>query len=401
MLSSAATRSPWDRPPRSPRPSFSAVCQTVKQSLGVFLLLNLALLSATATAPILRTSFESGQGKWVVIGESGSLRVSRDGADVREGKPSLAFDYEIGLKKFAAAILPVEPAALTGMDQIHFWAKTDFPTSIVVTVNEKGGGNYVAMAWSPGNVWQEIRLEPRDFALSDKGNDPPDPDGRLDTDQVQGIGVADFAELIGGAPRNPGMPMALADRAGKHTLLISEFEVLGGMPPRKDNLSVDQFDAPQISWLNPAAVALRIDNSRDHAPGPALEVDYTQAANALVYIGRNLPADIPPNITHISFDIASDKPAQFLFTLQEKGSGHGEGPRYSTVVEVRGKGKPDHRDLALRAFNLEQNGPPDPGIGLDIAKAKSLGIADVSPMLNKDTGPNRFWISNLRLIALE
>ena len=213
--------------------------------------------------------------------------------------------------------------------------------------------------------------------------------------------MTDLAQLFGSAPRNPTMPIAYAERSGKHTLLISGFEVLGGNPPRKDNLVIDQFDAPQFSWISPGGATFRVDNSRDHAPGPAMEVDYTQAAKAIVYFARNLPPDIPANITHISFDIASDKPAQFVFTLQEKGSGHGEGPRYNTIVEVKGKGKPDHRDLALHAFNLDQNGPPDPSGALNIAKAKSLAIADISAAANGDSGPNRFWISNIRLIALE
>ena len=132
-----------------------------------------------------------------------------------------------------------------------------------------------------------------------------------------------------------------------------------------------------------------------------MEVDYTQSANAIVFFGRNLPPDIPPNITHISFDIASEKPAQFIFSLQEKGSGQGEGPRYSTLVEVKGKGKSDHRDLALHAFNRDQNGQPETGGGVSIAKAKSLAIADVSGKVNGDSGPNRFCISNIRLVALE
>ena len=197
------------------------------------------------------------------------------------------------------------------------------------------------------------------------------------------------------------MPILLADRSGKHTLLISGFEALGGNPARKDNLAVDQFDAPQLSWFSPGGAAFHIDSSRDHAPGPAMEVAYTQAEHAMVLFARNLPPDIPANITHISFDIASEKPAQFLFTLQEKGSGHGEGPRFNTVVEVKGKGKSDHRDLALSAFNLDQNGPADPSGALSIAKAKSLAIADISAAANGDTGPNRVWISNLRLVARE
>lgn len=335
------------------------------------------------------------------MGENGAIRVTHEAADLREGKPSLAFDYEIGQRKFAAAVLTVEPAAMAAMDQIHFWVRTDFPTSVVVILSEKGGGNYTAPAWSPGNVWQEVKLEPRDFALGDRPNDPPDPDGRLDVDQVQGIGVADLAQLFSGAPRNPSMPVALADRSGKHTLLISGFEVVGGSPARKDNLVIDLFDAPQLSWISPGGATLHIDNSGDHAPGPAMEVNYTQTADAIVYMGRNLPPNIPANITHISFDIASEKPALLVFTLQEKGSGHGEGPRYTTVVEVKGKGKSDHRDLALRAFNLNQNSPPDPGGALSIAKAKSIAIADVSANTSADSGPNRLWISNLRLIVLE
>ncbi len=320
---------------------------------------------------------------------------------MREGKPSLALDYEIGQKKFTAAVLPLPRAALAAMGQIHLWIRTDFPTSVVLTLREKDGGNYAAMAWSPGNDWQEIRLAMRDFSLSTGPNDPLDPDGKLDVDQVQAIAVADLTQIFANATRNRAVPVAIANRAGKHTLLISGFEVLGAVTGPRDNLVIDQFDAPQISWMSPGGATFLLDNSRDHSPGAAMEVDYTQAENALVYFVRNLPPSIPADITHISFDIASQKAAQFLFTLQERGSGHGEGPRYTAVVEVNGKGQPDHRDLALSAFNLDQNGPPDPSGTLHIATAKSLAITDISAASNGDSGPNRFWISNIRLVDLQ
>src|ERR1700722_13583395 len=127
-----------------------------------WIFLNFAVTAAIAATPILHSNFDSGLGGWISMGPSGSVRVTRDAADMRDGKPSLALDYEIGQMKFAAAVLPAEPSALTAMDQIHLWVRTDFPTSVVVTLNEKGGGNYIAMAWSPGSVWQEIRIEPRD-----------------------------------------------------------------------------------------------------------------------------------------------------------------------------------------------------------------------------------------------
>jgi hypothetical protein len=360
-----------------------------------------SVITMFAATPLLRSTFDNGPGAWITMGENGTLRVAREAADIRESNPSLAFDYEIGPKKFGAAILPVEPGALAAMDQVHFWVKTDYPTSVAMILSEKGGGNYSATAWSPGGVWQEVRVQPRDFALNDRASDPPDPDGKLDLDQLQGIGLADLGQLFGGAAPNPNMPIVMTSRPGKHTLLVSGFEVLGGNGGHKDKLVIDQFDAPQLSWMTPGGAAFRLDSSRDHAPGPAIEVSYTEAENAIVVFVRSLPPDVPANITHISFDIASEKPAQLAFALQEKGAGRGEGPRYNTIVEVKGGGKSDHRELALSAFTLDQNGPPDPYDGLKVAKAKSLSIADISAAANAAHGPNKVWISDLRLTARE
>ncbi|HEY3841261.1 MAG TPA: hypothetical protein VGL72_32040 [Bryobacteraceae bacterium] len=358
-----------------------------------------AAVTAFAATPILRSTFGDNTGAWTALGGNGTVRVANEVADTRDGKPSLAFDYVIGSKRFGAAILPVEPAVLTGMEQLHFWIRTDYPTTVAVILSEKGGGNYTAMMWSPGAVWQEVKVEPRDFTLGERPNDPPDPDGKLDVDQLRGIGLADLGQLFGAALPDTRLPVALSRNPGNHTLLVSDFEVLNGIAESKDSLLVDKFDAPQISWLNPSGAALRLDASGDHAPGPALEMTYDDAGGAVVYIARNLPPAIAANVTHISFDIASEKPAQFVFTLQEKGSGKGEGPRYHTTVEVRGGGRTDHRDLALRAFVLDENGPPDPAGSLNIVNAKSLGIGDISATVSAAHGPNKIWISNLHLIA--
>ncbi len=361
--------------------------------------MSLWCLTAIAATPLLRSTFDEGPGAWTAMGGGGTFRVTRDAADMRDGTPSLEFDYEIGPKKIGVAVLPVPPDAIASMDQIHFWIKTDSPASFAVILSEKGGGNYSTTVWSAGSVWQEVKVEPRDFTLGDRPNDPPDPDGKLDVDQVQGIGIIDLGQMFGNAPPNPDARMAVNRRPGNHTLLISGFEVLSEAATPKDKLVIDQFDAPQLSWLSPGGAAFSIDNSREHAPGLAMRVSYTQSDKAIVYFARNLPPDIPANITHISFDIASDQAAVLVFTLQEKGAGRAEGPKYSTTVEVRGGGKSNHRDLALSALALDPNGPPDPEGALNIARAKTLGIADISGDANGSHGPYALWISNLRLLA--
>jgi hypothetical protein len=371
-----------------------------------WILLSLSATAALAATPILRSAFDDGPGAWMTMGDRGTLRVTREAAEIRGSNPSLAFDYEIAPKKFGAAVLPVEPPALAAMDQVHFWVKTDYPTSVAVVLSEKGGGNYSAIAWSPGGVWQEVKVAPRDFTLGERVSDPPDPDGKLDLEQLQGIALADIGQLFGGAPANPDMPIALSRHPGRHTLLVSGFEVLGATSEpataeQKVKLAIDEFDAPQLSWLSPGGASFRLDNSREHASGPAIEVAYGEAENAFVFFARNLPPDIPPTVSHISFDIASEAPAQFLFALQEKGVGRGEGPRYSAIVEVKGGGKPNHRDLALSAFTLDENGPRDPYKGLQVAKAKTLSIGDISAAANAAHGPNKVWLSNLHFSVRE
>lgn len=379
--------------------------------LGLFLS-SVFTLSGTAATPLLHSTFSNpGEGNtgtagWMAVGGSGAVHVSSEAGAMLDGKPSLAFDYEIGPGKLGLAMLPLAatglaPDGLATLDQIHFWVKTEFPTSVAIVLSEKQGGNYNAMVWSPGNVWQEVRVEPRDFTLADKTTDRPDPDGKLDLDQIQGIGVTDLGQIFGGGKEASAGPIVVTRRLGHHTLWLAGFEALTGNPLRPDRLLIDTFDTPQLSWASPGGATLRLDRSGEHTPGPALEASYTSAENALVFFSRNLPPDIPRGVTHMTFDIACEKSAQLVFALQEKGTGHGEGPRYNTTVEVKGGGKSSHRELALSAFTHDVNGPPDDKGELDLTRGKSLVIADISANTGVGEGPNKIWISNLRLIARE
>ena len=224
-------------------------------------------------------------------------------------------------------------------------------------------------------------MEPRDFSLGERATDPADPDGKLDLAQVQGIGIADPGQLFGTA-------------AGAHVLLISGFEVLRDPLAQSDPLAIDSVIEPQMSWATSGKASFRRD-------GRAIEVAYTDTDDKLVFFIRSLPPAIPAGITHLSFDIASEKPAQLAFAIQLKGQGHGEGPRFNTIVEVRGGGKLDHRHLALSALNLDQNGPPDTGGGFDVTRAKMLLVGDISGVSNATHGPNKLRISNLRFSSAQ
>src|SRR5271169_3161239 len=86
---------------------------------------------------------------WVTMGSGGSIGTGAEGA--------VEFKYQLGTKQFAAAVLPADDS-VAKMKSLRFRAKTDHDTNVGVLLSERkpGGGNYVALFWSPANVWQTI-----------------------------------------------------------------------------------------------------------------------------------------------------------------------------------------------------------------------------------------------------
>src|SRR5271165_7025929 len=148
---------------------------------------------------------------WVAMGAGGSVNEAANGA--------VEFKYTLGKKQFAAAVLPVDDS-FASMKSLRFRARTDHDTTLGVLLGERkpGGGNYVALFWSPANVWQQVELTPADFDLSDGPNDPKDADGKLDLDQVEGVAIFDFAHFLEGSP--DGEKIVIAPGTGPHSILI-------------------------------------------------------------------------------------------------------------------------------------------------------------------------------------
>ena len=127
------------------------------------------------------------------------------------------------------------------MKRIRFWAKSDHDTSIAVLLAEtKPGSDYTAWFWAPVGQWQLIEFTPADFAVGDGPKDPVDPDGKLDLDQVEGVGLIDLSYFRNGLRQSGGGKLEIGEARGAHTLLIDEFEVLSTTPTKTTRL--DGFD---------------------------------------------------------------------------------------------------------------------------------------------------------------
>lgn len=317
---------------------------------------------------------------WMSMSPGATVRIDHDPSHVHAGHGALAFSYEVKPRQAAAAVLPAPPV-LARLARLHFWLKTDHATPVTVLLSEKkpGGGNYNAVVWSPAETWQEIALAPSDFFLADGPNDPQDSDGKLDLDQLQGIGLIDMAAFLpalAGASPNP------------HTLWIDDFEALGGEPAPSPSPTVDDFARGYLAWLTTTGADLKLQKTDNPLHEPAMQASYEETDDPFPAFVRRVDTHGLAPATRLEFDIASEKEATINVSLEMRKPGAQQGPRFNLPIYPPPERELFHVSLKLADFQ----GPGK----LDPAQLKSLVLVDVSAAGSGSLGRNTFWVGNVR-----
>src|SRR5215471_7500639 len=312
---------------------------------------------------------------WMFMGRSGS--VSADGG-------ALQFRYEVQPKQFAVAVLPA-PAETARMKRLRFRVKPDHDTALAVLLSERkpGGGNYVATFWAPAGAWQSIELTPGDFSISDGANDPVDADGKLDLDQVEGIGITDLAQLFAAQAENPEFPMAVERTSGTHVLQLADFELSGEPAGRgvRPPLAIDRFDRGYLEWMTPGGVKLKLAAAGNPLRTTALEASYEQAQGKFGLLMRKLSNVDLSKAAGVAFDIASRTEATVIVSLELK-----SGRRFNQTIFPPGAGEVFHVKLRFDDFTGEGK--------LDAAQLKSMALADITAAEGGGQA-NTLWIANV------
>jgi hypothetical protein len=334
------------------------------------------LVLSLADTALLRHTFESGTSGWIALGK---------GATLQAADRALVLDYSVG-DGIALAALPLLGADVSKMDAIRFWMKTDVPTGLAVIINEKKpGGDYTAICWSTGNTWQQVQLTPADFRLNAGPKDPVDPDGKLDLDAIQNMGVLDIRTIVA-VKVDPGSPIVMESHEGKHSFSIREFElVTGSGAAAREKTTIDSFATPQLQWLTLGGVELKPE-------GSGMRAVYQQVDDRSVAMVRQIAGVDLRAREGLAFDIASEKPAQLVLSFEELAPGKQQGPRHNLEMEVPGGGKVEHREVLLSAF--------DQGDGtIDLGKLKTFSILDTTGNFTHETAKNSLWIGNIRAVG--
>ena len=346
--------------------------------MRVFLwLLASTLLAQSQTEPdvLLHQTFESTTGAWMPLGEGSSVR-SEGGA--------LAFDYTLAPKRLAILTLPA-PLTLARARRLRFSIKSDHSTAMAVLLMEKkpGGGNYMAWFWAPANQWQAVELMSGDFTATDGPEDPVDADGRLDLDAVETIGILDLAQFFGTLKVTASVPVRIADATGPHTFLLDHFDLLateGAPPPR-----LSAFERGFLDWVSPGGMELKLNQQGNPLGKPALEASYQHHDGELDVLVRRQAGASPANPPkRLVFDIACEREATLMLSLEMKKSGGGQGPRYTLPIYPPGGREVFHVDVKFADFQGPGKFDPD--------QWRTTAILDVT---NAD-GANTVWISEVR-----
>ena len=327
---------------------------------------------------LLRLNFEAGASGWTTMGQGGNLRTAAG---------ALEFTYDVKPRQFAVAVLPAPPETAR-LGRLRLRLKTDHDTALAVLLSEKkpGGGNYVATFWSPANSWQTVELSPADFSASDGPGDPLDADGRLDLEEVEGIGLLDLAQFFVSQPENPGMPLIVNRATGSHVLQVAQFEMLSGAGGRaRPALAIDRFDRGYLQWITMGGMKLKLAAADNPLHEDALQAMYPQVQGRISVLLRPLSNLDLSRAAGLSFDVASKADTTLVVSLELK-----NGRRFNQTIYPPGEGEVFHVKLSFGDF--EGEGKIDP------AQLKSISLADVTGAEGGGT-ENILWIGKVEAVA--
>ena len=340
--------------------------------------------------PLIYNTFEDNDGTWLAMGPDAAVSRTHDDANVKEGHGALRFDYSVEQGSFGALVLATEAIDLSDLKSIKFWIKSDHAAPFGFVFQEKQEGRYIATFWVPKDKWQEVQLSPGDSILSDLANGPKDPDGKLDLEKIQGVGIVDLSQAFAQSD-NAQLRKLFNVSPGPHTLYLDEFSADTDALPKGEALSegqvaIDPFVHPQAGWMAVGESQISMDPFEAKL---ALCAEYHRLPGKLVGWIRPVAPGALSNISKINIRCASVRPAKLLVQVEET-----DGGKYRSVVDLAGGSRAQELSVELAGFQ-PSNDSNDQNNKLDTELIKQVMIMDLTGMSLQAEDVNKIWISSI------
>ena len=339
--------------------------------------------------------FESEPSGWMALklettgggGEDGDskIAVSREAANVKAGKGSLSYTYEIaaGTVRLLALQRPVD---LGGMKSLRLWVKASHATGVVIGLAEKDSATYQAAVTCAAGQWQEVVVNLDEFVADEPTKDP---NGKLDLDQVGSIQVMDIGAFL---------VNFLADLKGTRTLWLDDIAFSSQAATLTTGATqvtrvvpaflVDSFETPVVRWIpislefadppkfNLFDAPVSIDKEAAPEGGKqSLKFAYPRKAGKANGIMRNVEKNDLSRATGLDLALKTSADGTFVVSLEEK-----DGSRYQKIVELKSYDGWKTLNLGFGDLTLADDSKDDNG-RLDPAEIKQIAIADITTLL--------------------
>lgn len=352
------------------------------------------LMGTPQVPPILKYTFESSEQGWSALqvkGSGGKVSVVHDPAHVKVGTGSLRVDYTVGAGQASVAAVPVADGALAKLTFVHFWLMADHSSPVAISLNEKGGGRYMATFQAPKGEWQQVNLRLSDFVLSTGADDPKDPNGKLDPEKIDAITMIDLDQFL---VQTEAVAKILGVESGDRSMYLSDLrlEMFIVAPPISDPagaVTIDTFPGPQVSWL-----AFGGGNLKTVTDGPlsqkSLRADYHVAAGHAFGVVKSFKSGTLAGSKTLSIRWASAKEATYILQLEEDG-----GAKYNRTLPLEAGGKLTDNTMSLSSFALSDDSKDANGM-LDIEKVHQISILDIGAMTKSADVDNTLWVGAIQ-----
>ncbi len=340
-------------------------------------------------AAVFLDRFESPVCAWQVLGDQATVELQSEQA--REGQ---ALRFECQRSTGLAAIFTLLPVPPTGARAARFWLRTDRASLLYFAAYEADDSGYGALFTITPGAWQLVELSFDRLRLAE---DKRDENGRLDVDQIGGLGLADLSVLgLGGFETTGSSTIWLDELSLTTDLVASAYSQEGGLP-----YTLDNFESGQRQWLAIEGELLHLPEagtlSWSYAGGPPTKTGFTALAGAL----GQLPA---AGATHLLLTISSARRATLAVMLQEEkrpADGQDES-RYYAVFEVAGGPAATTHAIALKDLVLDtSNGGGDDNLRFDLEQVAMLMLADVEAVFAQHPGPNAIVLQAVELAGVD
>ena len=373
------TSIPPAAPPGARLFSWGAACLTATLKAFGLCLLVLSVQTPARAQVVWEFGFADQTDPWTVFGDGGRIeRMSEPAA--------LGFHYRLDAGQIQLLSLPVPRGRLDGVQGLEFSARADHDASVVLSMEEQGGGRWSATFTLSRGDWRPVRLNLADFVLSVGAQDPADDNGRLDVDRVQQLSLVDAASFV--ANVSPAAMGFFGLEAGDRILRLRDLRFLSRpAAPRVGPPSLAGFDTPQPMWMVLGAERVEF-GAAGPLRSPGLALTYERRFGRAMSAMRRVPLGLLDGTRALTLTAASTERVQLVVKLEQA-----DGGRFEAKLPLQSGGPLKAYRLDSAAFTASDDNKR--GVDrLEWAKVTQLNLVEAGGLLGPG-GRNQLWLADV------